>query len=100
MAGKVTGMMQIKQANVQSGIYIVLQTWTACETKLVRFFLRCKLKIKAGTSVDFDCFFTDILVFSVICKGGAFTAEVVAENITGKLKMLSKAQVFFLPKQN
>lgn len=38
-ADKATGMMQIKQANVQSaGIYGVLQTWTACDTKLVRFF--------------------------------------------------------------
>lgn len=44
-AGKATGMMQIKQANAESaGIYSVLQTRTACETKLVRFSLKCKFK--------------------------------------------------------
>lgn len=51
-ASKATGMMQIKQADVQSaGIYSVLHTRTACETQLVRISLKCKLKIKAGTSV-------------------------------------------------
>lgn len=40
-AGRFTGMIQIKQTNIQSAdIYIVLQTWTARETKLVRFFLK------------------------------------------------------------
>lgn len=79
--------MQTKQTNVQSaGIYSVLQTWTACETKLVRFFLKYKLKIKVGTSADFDClFFYKYTGIFYYLQRGAFAAEVVTENMSQTL---------------
>lgn len=103
---KVIGMMQIKQANIQSAdIYSVLQTWTACETKLVRFSLKCKLKNQSWDISRFWLFvfyrYTGIFYCvqrgSFYCWGSSWKC---ATNVTGKLKMLRKAQLFFLPKQN
>lgn len=100
-AGKVIGMMQIKQANIQSAdIYSVLQTWTAMWNQACQVFPQMQVKNQSWDISRFWLFvFYRYTGISYCVQRGSFycwgSSWKCATNVTGKLKMLRKAQLFF-----